>query len=561
MKQRPVLLKKPTAKAPLYRHVFYGRFSFMVVFVLLCSILLQPIDRARASEGDAPVAPAPIDTSIVSSVPAPPAPLEPVTPPSNSVSTPPVVTTSASDSSTPNTTVATLSASVDITSAIETATNTPTAPDAIVSASSITATEASQNAEATSTAAESSSTPVEVSSSASSTSTPDILPSVLTTPLHASSSPETPVATTTSATPATSTGEVVEAKAIMLSDSQIQFNKSECVAVADGSYYCKTKTPEPVSDVKDGLYSKPDVDGDLEIYFAHNGTVKQITHNQVDDASPYYDSLSNTIVWHRLVNDRYQIISYDITSGAESQLTTDTVNNMEPTRAGKYTAWQHWNKDNWDIMLNDGATTKLLSTVLEHDIAPKIRGNLVMWNRLSRDNSQSIELYDLTTGESTSIADDEGGELSNPRMVLVYDAQFKNGDVVTKGYDVVTGKISPLSAVPVQIPDKIPAPDKTGETRALIQMKTNSREDTEPSTTTPTIDPPQPDTATTSASSSIATTLTLDLHTVTPTSTPVATTTSALTLNLTSSSTLELTDADIVVPVFTATTTSVLPPQ
>jgi hypothetical protein len=361
---------------------------------------------------------------------------------------------------------------------------------------------------------------------------------------------------------------VVEAKATMTSDSQIQFDKTDCVSVADGSYYCKTKKPEPASEVKDGLYSKPDADGDLEIYFAHNGTLEQITHNQVDDASPYYDSISNTIVWHRLVNDRYQIISYDIKSGAESQLTTDTVNNMEPVRSGRYTAWQHWNKDNWDIMLHDGATTKLLTTSLDHDIAPKIRGNLVMWNRLSRDNTQTIQLYDLTTGEYTSIADDEGGELSNPRMVLVYDAQFKNGDVVTKGYDVATGKITPLSAIPVKIPDKIPAPDKTGETRALIQIKSTSREDGEVSTTTPTIDPPLPDLGTTTAATStVATstiaTLTLDLQTLSAsTSVSVPATTTPLTLDLSTTTVgLSITNSDVVVPPFDATTSPVVTNQ
>ena len=356
---------------------------------------------------------------------------------------------------------------------------------------------------------------------------------------------------------ASTTGEVIQAKATLTSDSQIQFEKNDCVAVADGSYYCKIKTPDPATAVKDGLYSKPDADGDLEIYFAHNGTLEQITHNQVDDASPFYDSISNTIVWHRLVNDRYQIISYDVKSGAESQLTTDTVNNMEPTRAGKYTAWQHWNNDNWDIMLSDGVTTKLLTNTPEHDIAPKIRGNLVMWNRLSHNNTQTIELYDLTTGEYTSIADDEGGKLSNPRMVLVYDAQFKNGDMVTKGYDVTTGKITALAAIPVKIPDKIPAPDKTGETRALIQLKSTTREDTESGTsTTPKIDPPDPITGTSSAS----TTLNLGLQLpVASTTISVATTTVSLTLDLSASTTLQLTSSDVVVPAFIATSTQAKP--
>ncbi len=545
MKQQPVLQKKPTAKAPLYRHVFYGRFSFVVVLLLLSSILLQPIDRVRASEVETVLPP--IDTSTVTtSTDTPTVVVEPVAP------TPETVDTTAIETET----LAPVPADVTSTPTDLTQLN-PTPTDGATTTLNLTDTPAATTI----------TTETDISPAVATTTSTDELPLTTDTAgVATDTSPTIPVvdepvvvvgetatATAEIVPEATTTGEVLEAKATMSSDSQMQFEKSDCVAVADGSYYCKIKNPSPASDVKDGLYSKPDADGDLEIFFAHNGSIEQITHNDVDDGSPYFDSISNTIVWHRLINDRYQIISYDIKSGAESQLTTDTVNNMEPTRAGNYTAWQHWNVDNWDIMLNDGATTKLVTTVPEHDIAPKIRSNLVMWNRLSRDNTQSIELFDLTTGEYTSIADDEGGELSNPRMVLVYDAQFKNGDVVTKGYDVITGKITPLSATPVKIPDTIPAPDTTGETRALIQMKTNSREDVEVASTTPTIDPPEPGVGTATATSS----LTLDLQSHIATTTPpvIATTTDTFTLDLSASTTLQLIESDVVIPPFVATST------
>jgi hypothetical protein len=246
-------------------------------------------------------------------------------------------------------------------------------------------------------------------------------------------------------------------------------------------------------------------------------------------------------------------MSHDVRSGSESQLTTDSVNNMEPTRAGTYTVWQHWNTDNWDIMLYDGVTTKLITSVPEHDIAPKIRGNLVIWNRLSRDSTQTIELYDLTTGEYTSIADSEGGELSNPRMVLVYDAQFQNGDVVTKGYDVDSREITELTAIPVAVPENIPTPDTTGETRALIQVKSTGRDDSEVITIVPTIDPPEPDfgVATTASSTVQSESLLPPLLMPAP-----ASTTEIFTLDLSASSTVEFTETDLLVPPFSVASTT-----
>jgi len=568
MKRRPELQTKLTLHAPLYRHVFNSRFSSVVVLLLLSSILLQPIDRARASEGEvSTTTPAIIDTSTVSA-----ATTSSQNPETQSGILPLAKESQPIDATTTETATAVVDdATSSLVDSSSTATVTATS-DAPVDASAAPST--SKSEVPTSTLSIATSSLALVSATASQTVS-EVATSILSTPtvtVHATPSlavankESLPSATLDTAT--STHGEVIEAKATVTSDSQIQFDKSDCVAVADGSYYCKEKAPTLVSDIKDGLYSQPDADGDLEIYFARNGVLEQITHNQVDDASPFYDSISNTIVWHRLINDRYQIISYDVKTGSESQLTTDTVNNMEPARAGKYTAWQHWNKDNWDIMLNDGATTKLLTTVPEHDIAPKIRSNLVMWNRLANDKTQTIELYDLTTGQYTSIADTEGGEVSNPRMVLVYDAQFKNGDVVTKGYDVDTGKITQLTAIPVKIPDKIPAPDKTGETRALIQIKSTTREDSELSTTTPTIDPPVPQGGTTTVAlmtgtTTIATTspsLTIRIPALSDgaTTTTIATS-SGLTLDLSATSSLQITDSDVVVPAFTATSTNNVP--
>jgi len=253
------------------------------------------------------------------------------------------------------------------------------------------------------------------------------------------------------------------------SDTHFSFNKNECTRIEDGTFYCQERNTETA--LADSLIAAPDSGGDLEIYLVRDGERYQITQNEVDDASPYYDERSNTIVWHRLLNDRYQIISYDIESGEEEQLTQTSVNNMEPARHGEYTVWQRWVENNWEIILYDSKTETQITDSARHDIAPHIRGPLVIWNSQSNDGSQELRTFDIQSRTQTTITDSEGVSVSNPRMVVMYEAMYENGDIVTKGFDLVSGKIVPLQALPKQLPEELPNSEPTEETRALIQNK------------------------------------------------------------------------------------------
>jgi len=261
---------------------------------------------------------------------------------------------------------------------------------------------------------------------------------------------------------------------IVESDSHFAFSKDECTRIDDGSYYCTESTG--VIELDDSLIAAPDVDGDLEIFLIRKGERYQITSNKVDDASPYYDEYSGTIVWHRLTQDRYQIISYDVDSGEETQITQTNVNNMEPARHGEYTVWQRWVEDNWEVILYDGVTEKQITDSARHDIAPHVRGPLVIWNSQSNDGTQALRTYDINDRTYTTIADGEGVSVTNPRMIVMYEALYENGDIVTKGFDLLSGEIVPLHSLPRELPDELPESESTGEVRALIQTKPETRE-------------------------------------------------------------------------------------
>ncbi len=259
-----------------------------------------------------------------------------------------------------------------------------------------------------------------------------------------------------------------ESVSVVSSDTAFTFNKNECTQLTNGSYYCYQP---PADALKDNLFSAQDKDGDLEIYLVRDGTQFQITDNKVDDASPYYDDQSNTIVWHRSLDDRYQIISYDVKSGVETQLTHDTVNNMEPTRQGDFTVWQRWLDNSWNIILYDGMSETQITDTSDHDVAPHIQGSLVIWNRSNPAGDKTIEMYDITSKTFVSVNDPEGLSVDNPRMVLVYDSLHANGDIVTKGYNILTGEFIQLDTLPRQLPDEIPNSESTDEIRAMIQSK------------------------------------------------------------------------------------------
>jgi hypothetical protein len=255
---------------------------------------------------------------------------------------------------------------------------------------------------------------------------------------------------------------------VVANDSALLFNRSECTELSSGSFYCYQV---PKDALGDALFAAPDEDGDLEIFFVRSGVQQQITSNQVDDAAPFYDEISNTIVWHRQIDDRFQIISYDVSTGRETQITNGIVNNMEPVRQGSYIAWQRWIDNNWHIVLFDGSVESVISRGSDHNVAPNLNGDLLIWNRHTATGIRTLEVYNLLSGSYFSLDDPDGLAVENPRMMLVYDTVQQNGELVTRGYDLSTGRFIDIDTKPRSLPSDIPKSEQTGETRALIQSK------------------------------------------------------------------------------------------
>jgi hypothetical protein len=267
--------------------------------------------------------------------------------------------------------------------------------------------------------------------------------------------------------------------------NKYSFKDGECTLMRDDTYYCaKTvSTSTALAIVPDGVSALPDSDGDKEIYVSRGTDMVQLTKNFFEDDAPYFDAVSNEVVWHRLIQGRYQIMSYSLDTEEEVQLTDDRFNNMEPSRYDTAIVWQGWVGNDWEIMMLEGDELRMLTDNTYPDIGPRINKEYVLWQSFEND-SWKLKVLNRTDGTIETIDGGDGASIDNPRFVLVYDAKSESGDIETRGYDLEEKTIVPLSATPKELPDELPDPEQTGEERALIQQlvqkpKTESEVDTD----------------------------------------------------------------------------------
>lgn len=273
------------------------------------------------------------------------------------------------------------------------------------------------------------------------------------------------------ATTAAVAGEVVSVNSVVTDDNRFSFAKGECTLVSDETFYCAKAVAEPAVTHNDRVFAAADVDGDKEIFIEKDGVVSPITNNIFEDDAPFYDTSSETIVWHRLISGRYQIISFDIDTEKETQVTNDRYNNMYPSSRNGKMVWQGWVGNDWEIFLFQGNELTMITDNTTHDITPSVNGTHIIWQSFETGVWQ-MKVYDIQTKEIDTIEDTDGGSIENPRFVLVYDTKFESGDVETRGYDLVSGKVVPLSSSPAPVPSEIPDPDQTGEKSALVTPQT-----------------------------------------------------------------------------------------
>lgn len=507
----------------LYSTVFAGKLSMVAIFVLLLSFMIQPFHQALANEAEAeanpePALPAEVEEQLDEPEPEPEeieiieeAPeteveveedvqvddtedteteanieVQQTVQPSKSSSTQTVNNTSSENQNTtsaPTSTTQT-SSSKSTSTDISVSTTTPEATESTSSASSDTvATTSTENNASTTESGSGGGT----SDSVTDEVVDDLVDEPADVPANDSSSnnENTPeeeddfidngkISSGVNSLVDEVVNEVVTlTRQMVTEENYYQFSRQSCVAVGDGTFHCTMKD-RLVADPDSAVYAEADSEGDLEIYMrTSKGEVKQLTDNSYDDSSPDLDLASMRVVWQRMIDGRYQIISYDLEERKETQLTFSRTNSMEPKVAKEGVVWQAWDGNDWEILYFDGQFTDQLTDNDIQDVTPVIEDGYILWSVLGGEESEA-RVYSIESGEVMTISGTDGGTVVNPRFVLVYDTKFDNGDIVTQGFDPVTGLAKPIAAQPAELPFDIPEPDPVGEIRALIQNKSSN---------------------------------------------------------------------------------------
>ena len=241
-------------------------------------------------------------------------------------------------------------------------------------------------------------------------------------------------------------------------------------------YHC-TVNDAPSLDESTVVYADRGENGSLQIFLrTSSGGVKQITSDSFDNSSPHVSAEARQVVWQRLIDGRYQIILYDIDEAKERQLTFSRTNNMEPKVSTDGIVWQAWDGNDWEVMFFDGTYTDQVTDNSIQDVTPTIEDRYILWSILGTEKSEA-KVYSLDSRETLTITGQEGGTIANPRFVLVYDTKLDNGDIITQGFNPLTGESSPLGATPAPEPLDLPDVDPLGEVRALINNKVQDEDE------------------------------------------------------------------------------------
>ena len=274
-----------------------------------------------------------------------------------------------------------------------------------------------------------------------------------------------------------------------IAQPKVFFKDNECTETDDGGYYCISKnlgstTTAPVLSPR--VYSEVLANG-KEIYYEDvNGKV-QITQNEYDDDAPSYDERNGIILWHALINGRYQIMSFERNSSSTGirQLTNTSYNNTNPYVSGKGAVWQGWVNDNWEIFYVKDVTApsfeiRQITSISQNDMFPNLSEKFITWQSFFEE-TWHVFVYDIETGETSQITKTINGKYENPRFALLFEKRDENGMVQTIGYDIASGKEIPIShgnspSSPLSLPqadnDKaMPFPASTGTTTVKTTEK------------------------------------------------------------------------------------------
>ncbi len=190
---------------------------------------------------------------------------------------------------------------------------------------------------------------------------------------------------------------------------------------------------------------------DLQFQFTHDGGAWDFNLGLLgyiiaatDTVGPSLTSKSNPavsgsrVVWQDARNGNSDIYMLDTASGIETQITSDTAEQVNPQISGDIIVWQDFRNGNWDIfMYNIALLSETQVTInASQQQRPSIDGNRIVWED-TRNGNSDIYWYDISQNQINPVTNDAPFQF-NPDIegdLLVWD---ENGQIVYYDFNVGT---------------------------------------------------------------------------------------------------------------------------
>lgn len=198
------------------------------------------------------------------------------------------------------------------------------------------------------------------------------------------------------------------------------------------------------------------VNGYSQVYYEANKQRVFVTSGNENSHQPH--RTGQYIVWTTLVNGVGQIFRYDILSDSKIQITS-SLNNQNP-RVSKegLVVWEGWDveRDNWQVKLFDGLSTKNISNPEEDSINPQIDGDMVVFSSRGADRVWQSNAYLVSDQSQVTVLKGEDSkflQIEGRTLYMVFPGQGrKQSEVSLSDAFLKAGKNLSTPNVPVVQP-------------------------------------------------------------------------------------------------------------